>query len=164
MKRQRVKKNAGFTLIELMITVAIVGILAAIALPAYTEQIKKSRRAEARVTILEAAQWMERFYTENQRYSSNQSGVATTDATLFPTAFQFSPKDAATSSQASYTIGLTVNNSVPNSYTLTATMQGAMASDKCGNYVLNQTGARGNLNYSTADYATAAIAATQCWK
>ncbi len=164
MKQVIASKNRGFTLIELMITVAIVGILAAIALPAYRDQIDKGRRAEARATLLEASQWMERFFTENQRYNTNQAGVATTDATLFPTVFKYSPKNAAGSSQANYSIDLTVSSSIANSYTITATMQGAMAGDKCGDYVINQTSARGNINYSTTLFSSAADAAAQCWK
>lgn len=161
MTRSLFKKSTGFTLIELMITVAIIGILAAIALPAYTEQVRKSRRAEVRTILLEGSQWMERFFTENQRYSSNQAGVATSDANLFPLAFNFSPKGVL-AADASYTI--TLSNLSPNTYTITATAQGSMVDDKCGNYVINQTGARGNTNYSSSLYATAAIAAAQCWK
>ena len=58
----------GFTLIELMITVAIIGILAAIAYPSYVEHIYRSRRAEAEATLMELAQWMERNYMVNLSY------------------------------------------------------------------------------------------------
>lgn len=61
-------KRNGFTLIELMIAVAVVGILAAIAYPSYIEYVKKTRRAEVAAILLEDAQIMERFYTQNGTY------------------------------------------------------------------------------------------------
>ena len=66
------QRQGGFTLIELMITVAIIGILAAVAYPAYTEQVAKGRRADARVRLVAAQQWMERYYTERLGKGNNQ--------------------------------------------------------------------------------------------
>lgn len=60
----------GFTLIELMVVVAIVGVLAAVAIPSYQEYAVKSRRADGRVLLLEVAQKQERWYTENMTYNT----------------------------------------------------------------------------------------------
>jgi type IV pilus assembly protein PilE len=64
----------GFTLIELMIVVAIVSILAAIAYPAYTDQIRKGRRAECRSGLLQSMQQQERFYSQYNTYAAFTSG------------------------------------------------------------------------------------------
>lgn len=68
----------GFTLIELMITVAIVGILAAIAYPSYTQYVERARRQEAIAVMLEVQQFAERFFTENRTYVGSNAALPTT--------------------------------------------------------------------------------------
>jgi type IV pilus assembly protein PilE len=62
------KKHRGFTLIEMMITVAIVGILAAIAIPQYSEYVRRGKRTECKAAMLRASQQMEKFYSNNNQY------------------------------------------------------------------------------------------------
>lgn len=119
-------RTTGFTLIELMITVAIVGILAAIAYPSYQNQVLKTRRATAKGCLLELAQFMERFYTPTMSYAG---------ATL--------PTTACRTDLASfYTFGY--NGAVTaTTYSIQAAPQGAQAGDTlCGTLGINQVGTR----------------------
>jgi type IV pilus assembly protein PilE len=135
--------SRGFTLIELMIVVAIVGILAAIALPSYTEYIKRGDRSSARTALLDAQQFMERFYAANSRYTTDEAG--TTGATL-PARLQAVPNETPK-------YDLAVSASTVNSYTLTATPR---RTDKCGNLTLTNTGVKGRSETGPS--------IQECWK
>ena len=129
----REKCHAGFTLIELMATMAIIAILTAIAIPSYTVYIQRSSRGEARGQLLEGATWMERWRTERGRYDDPAS--AGNPPPTFPAIYLQSPSTGG----AKYTIAVAATAAT---YTLTATPTGSMAGDVCGKLVINQTGQR----------------------
>lgn len=132
---RRERRKAGFTLIELMITVAIVAILAAIAYPSYTQHVRRAHRADAKTALLSNAQFLERNFTESNAYNKGPGGANITAASL---PYPYSPSG----DDAIYNIGLTVT---ATSYTLTATPAsgGAMDGDVCGALTLNHLGVKG---------------------
>jgi len=77
------KKNAGFTLIELMITVAIIGILASVAYPAYNSSIKKANRSDAVNALLSLSGRMEEYYLNNDTYVGATAASATSAEGLY---------------------------------------------------------------------------------
>jgi type IV pilus assembly protein PilE len=146
----------GFTLIELMVAVAILAIIAAVAYPSFSEQVARGKRSEARSLALESTQWMERFYSENYRYDKNTAGVAV--AGLYGAAYTQVP------ASGTKTYELKLENVAAATYTLVAERSGAMASDRCGDYVITHTGAKGLRNFNTSDFADEAAALKACWK
>jgi type IV pilus assembly protein PilE len=141
----------GFTLIELMIVVVVVGILAAVALPSYKESVDRGRRSEAKAVLGQMQNWMERYYTENGRYDQNQFGQALNTAAL---AYPAAPGGGAIST---YTIGIEALTAT--TFNLVATRAGTMAADKCGDYVVSSAGVRSVRNSTVG--ATEQI--TLCW-
>jgi type IV pilus assembly protein PilE len=129
-KNRRVVRRAGFTLIELMVIMVIVGILTAIAIPSYTAYIQRSNRSDARTQMLIVAQWMERFRNENSTYV----GAA------IPINLQCSPANATGAGTCrNYTLTLAGITAATYSVQATPVAGSPMAGDVCG--VLSVTGA-----------------------
>lgn len=130
--------DRGFTLIELMIAVAIVGILAMIAVPSYTSHLANVRRAEAQGSLMELANFMERYFTVNNCYKDKGANSLCDNSDDDPTLpFTQAPKDGT---PKAYNLALQVNSG--STYTLRATpIAGGVQADN-GILELDHTGAR----------------------
>lgn len=120
------RPQRGFTLIELMIVVAVIGILASLAYPSYVEYLRRGYRAEARAGLLQAAQWMERASTASGTYPGSNAFGATGLAAV-----------------PSGTYAISLSERTDSTFTLKATAQNAQRGDRCGNFTLEQSGLRG---------------------
>ena len=149
------QKLKGFTLIELMVAVAIVAILASVALPSYTSYIARAKRADARTQLVQAAQFMQRFYTANDQYQYDRSAVDVSDRIL-QTGLKQSPADGT----ALYTLAVVAD---ATTYTLTMSPVAglSMAGDDCGSFRLTSTGVRSVVVGGVTNIATLR---DKCWK
>lgn len=125
-------QNRGFTLIELMIVVAIIGILLMIAVPAYQNFMFRARRAEGKNLLQQIAAAEERYYTNNNKYTADMSatglGVSTVAASV-------------TSPKGFYILTVTLPTAL--SYSFSAAPAGGQIGDLCGNLTLTNTGVKG---------------------
>jgi type IV pilus assembly protein PilE len=129
------RSNRGFTLIEIMIVIAIIGIVVTIAAPLLTEYVKKSHRTEAAALLTEQAQLLERFHSKNNVYT-NATGLS--------------------AGNEHYSIVAILSD---QTFLLTAARKAdsSMAADKCGDLTLSSTGAMSMIN------AAADVTSKDCW-
>lgn len=149
----RSPRQLGFTLIEIMVVVAIVGILAAIAYPSYSESVRKSRRSDAKNALMNAAQLLERRYSERAQYPDQ--------ATLKALMNDASAGASILSPDRFYAFSIVLANDARGNasqlYTLTAVPQGAQVADKCGSFTLASDGTKGVTG------ASAGLTSVTCW-
>lgn len=132
----------GVTLLELMMAVAIVGVLVALAYPTYAEQVRRGQRADAQTVLLEAAQFMQRVYAAKNSF----------EGAVLPDGYKFAPRDSsATTRRYDVTVSVGADN---RSFVLAATP--VIADTKCGTLTMTDTGKKGLRS------ATSTVA--ECWR
>lgn len=136
---------SGMSLIELMVALAILGVLLGLAWPSYQSQVRRGYRVQASATLLEAQQFMERWHALQGRYTTD-SGAAP----ALPQRLQKLPAEG----EVRYRLSLASVDAA--SYVLQAVPEGLMAVDPCGSLTLSSTGLRGRTG--------ASLSVQQCWQ
>lgn len=150
MNARRRKKHGGFSLIEMMIVVTVIGILTTLALPSFQEYVRRGHRAEARAGLLQAALWMERVATANGVYPATTPKNGSYASPL--------PASLATVPGGRYAVSLKTSND--SAYTLVAVPAGAQSGDQCGTFTLDQASVRG---ITIATVSAGAELVADCW-
>jgi type IV pilus assembly protein PilE len=143
-------KAHGFTLIELMVAVAIAAIIAAIALPIYQYQVRKSHRTDARSSLLDLAGRAERMYATTNSYQNAATGA------LNPTDVGYTGAWPVTVGSGYYTVGLTTTS--PTQFAFTATPVGMQTGDtQCQAFTVDNTGKQSSVDINNND------STATCW-
>jgi len=139
---KKIKRNSGFTLIELMIVVAIIAILTAVALPSYRSYVIQAKRADATNILTDIANQQVQYFMDNRGYGTvAQLGLDTTGCTT-------PDPDEAVSKEGNYCIGIALTGT--SSYILTATPQGGQAEDtECATITLDSSETKGSSGGGT---------------
>jgi len=142
----------GFSLIELMITVAIVALLAAIALPSYTNSVRKAKRMDAKIALLDMASRQERFFSTNNTYTSSAANLG------------YTTLPASVPSSGTTTYEISVSSATAGAYSLLATPKGDQLKDSCGSYTITQVGKQTNNAVSGAFLPLTDALSADCWR
>lgn len=127
-----VRRTAGFTLIELMIVVAIIGVLGAVAYPSYIDYVKRGKRADAKAYLLQVATKQQQYFMDARQYA---------DQTTLTTTLGIAP---STSVAANYALTVTAAGGPPPGFTATLVPQGSMAGDY--SYTINDQGVKQQID------------------
>lgn len=154
------RRQAGFTIVELMIVVAIIGLLAGIAIPSYRDSVAKGKRSEGKAALTAAAARLERYYTQYNCYPSPACGpspFSTNSATALQNA-GINGFSGETAAKSAYNLSVTIT---PQVFTLTATPMAPWTDAKCGNLTYSNTGRKWTQSNGVADDSGAAK--DGCW-
>jgi type IV pilus assembly protein PilE len=146
-RRRAIRRQTGFTLIEVMIVVVVVSILAAIALPSYQAYVQKGRRVDAKNAVLDMAAREEKYFAINNKYT-----ILGTDL-----GFAVDSQIPVSANGASY-YEVTITQNTTNDYIVTATPTGPQVTDPCFSYAINSLGVQSNGISGGGNNTT-----TGCW-
>jgi type IV pilus assembly protein PilE len=134
-KRSNVARAAGFTLIELVVVMLIVAIIAAVAIPNYSDYVRRGHRSSVQAYISDLASRQAQFFLDRRLYADNVGALNL-----------LTPPEIATR----YVIAIVANVGPPATFTVTATPTGPQTGDRCGALTIDQAGNKG-------------AGATRCW-